>query len=135
MAGYVPDHVRIDHVGFGVVLGEDKWDSTHFSTLHIIIPLVFIRKKFKTRSGDSVRLKDLLDEGLERSLARLQEKERDKVMIISSISSLIYTVPLRSLVQRSWLLPRSQWLMDVLNMLIYVTLEPMTTCSHLIRYE
>lgn len=61
MAGYVPDHVRIDHVGFGVVLGEDK-------------------KKFKTRSGDSVRLKDLLDEGLERSLARLQEKERDKVL-------------------------------------------------------
>ena len=58
------------------------------------IPLLFIRKKFKTRSGDSVRLKDLLDEGLERSLAKLQEKERDKVMIISSIisiSSLIYT--------------------------------------------
>ena len=24
MAGYVPDNVRIDHVGFGVVLGEDK---------------------------------------------------------------------------------------------------------------
>lgn len=36
--------VRIDHIGFGVVLGED-------------------RKKFKTRSGDTVRLSDLLDEG------------------------------------------------------------------------
>lgn len=24
MAGYVPNHVRLDHVGFGVVLGEDK---------------------------------------------------------------------------------------------------------------
>jgi arginyl-tRNA synthetase len=35
---------RIDHVGFGVVLGEDK-------------------KKFKTRSGDTVKLGDLLDEG------------------------------------------------------------------------
>ena len=31
-------------MGFGVVLGED-------------------RKKFKTRSGDTVKLKDLLEEG------------------------------------------------------------------------
>ncbi|CAH8560166.1 unnamed protein product [Dicrocoelium dendriticum] len=36
------------------------------------------RKKFKTRSGDTVRLVDLLDEGLERSKARLLEKGRDK---------------------------------------------------------
>merc|ERR1712210_79945 len=52
-AGYnVTGHgekVRIDHVGFGVVLGEDK-------------------KKFKTRSGDTVRLEKLL------------EKEREKVL-------------------------------------------------------
>ena len=34
-AGYIKG-VRVDHVGFGVVLGEDK-------------------KKFKTRSGDTVR--------------------------------------------------------------------------------
>jgi arginyl-tRNA synthetase len=39
-----PSKVRVDHVGFGVVLGEDK-------------------KKFKTRSGETVRLADLLDEG------------------------------------------------------------------------
>lgn len=37
--------VRMDFVGFGVVLGEDK-------------------KKFKTRSGDTVRLVGLLDEGI-----------------------------------------------------------------------
>ena len=35
-AGYITPGVRVDHVGFGVVLGEDK-------------------KKFKTRSGDTVR--------------------------------------------------------------------------------
>lgn len=35
----------MDFVGFGVVLGEDK-------------------KKFKTRSGDTVRLVGLLDEGI-----------------------------------------------------------------------
>ncbi|XP_067141690.1 arginine--tRNA ligase, cytoplasmic [Centruroides vittatus] len=56
---YDPDKVRIEHVGFGVVLGED-------------------RKKFKTRSGDTVRLADLLDEGLERALQKLKEKGRDK---------------------------------------------------------
>lgn len=37
------------------------------------------RKKFKTRSGDTVRLIDLLEEGLKRSMDKLKEKERDKV--------------------------------------------------------
>jgi len=55
------DKVRVQHVGFGVVLGEDK-------------------KKFKTRSGDTVRLVDLLDEGLKRSWDKLIEKEREKVL-------------------------------------------------------
>lgn len=51
--------VKAEHISFGVVLGEDK-------------------KKFKTRSGATVRLKDLLAEGMERSLIKLKEKERDK---------------------------------------------------------
>lgn len=37
------------------------------------------RKKFKTRSGDTVRLMDLLEEGLKRCMDKLKEKERDKV--------------------------------------------------------
>uniref|UniRef100_A0A914R731 Arginyl-tRNA synthetase catalytic core domain-containing protein n=1 Tax=Parascaris equorum TaxID=6256 RepID=A0A914R731_PAREQ len=37
-------------------------------------------KKFKSRSGDTIRLTDLLDEGIRRAAAKLQEKERDKVM-------------------------------------------------------
>lgn len=56
-----PDIHRIDHVGFGVVLGEDG-------------------KKFKTRSGDTVKLTDLLDEGLTRAMDKLKEKERDKIL-------------------------------------------------------
>ena len=56
---YDPCQTRIEHAGFGVVLGED-------------------RKKFKTRSGETVRLADLLDEGIERSHNLLVEKERDK---------------------------------------------------------
>lgn len=44
------------HAGFGLVSGEDG-------------------KKLKTRSGDTVKLKDLLDEACERSLATLKERE------------------------------------------------------------
>ena len=56
-----PTKHRIDHVGFGVVQGEDN-------------------KKFKTRSGENIRLVDLLDEGLKRALDKLTEKEREKVL-------------------------------------------------------
>ncbi len=48
--------VQVEHVGFGVVLGEDG-------------------KKFKTRSGETVRLMDLLMEAVRR--AKLLVKERD----------------------------------------------------------
>uniref|UniRef100_A0A1B6CD65 Probable arginine--tRNA ligase, cytoplasmic n=1 Tax=Clastoptera arizonana TaxID=38151 RepID=A0A1B6CD65_9HEMI len=58
---YDPKRVRVDHVGFGVVLGEDK-------------------KKFKTRSGETVRLVELLNEGLNSSLETLKQKGRDKVL-------------------------------------------------------
>uniref|UniRef100_A0A9J8AIU5 Arginine--tRNA ligase, cytoplasmic n=2 Tax=Cyprinus carpio TaxID=7962 RepID=A0A9J8AIU5_CYPCA len=58
---YDPKVIRVEHAGFGVVLGEDK-------------------KKFKTRSGDTVRLMDLLEEGLKRSMDKLKEKGRDKVL-------------------------------------------------------
>lgn len=44
-AGIIKSYHRMDHVGFGVVLGKDK-------------------KKFKTRSGDTVKLSELLDEGI-----------------------------------------------------------------------
>lgn len=44
-----------------MVLGEDK-------------------KKFKSRSSETVRLVDLLDEGLKRAKEKLVEKERDKAL-------------------------------------------------------
>ncbi|KJE97100.1 rars protein [Capsaspora owczarzaki ATCC 30864] len=50
-----PAKVRVDHVAFGLVLGEDG-------------------KKFKTRSGDTVRLVDLLDEAVERAKVVLDSK-------------------------------------------------------------
>lgn len=68
LIGWSKPHHRVEHVAFGVVLGED-------------------RKKFKTRSGDTIRLRDLLDEGLTRALAKLKEKERDKVLTEEELTS------------------------------------------------
>lgn len=69
MAGWFdPAITRVEHAGFGVVLGED-------------------RKKFKTRSGDTVKLADLLDEGLRRSLKKLEDKGRDKVLSPNELSA------------------------------------------------
>lgn len=71
MGFYCPEHVRIDHVEFGLVLGEDK-------------------KKLKSRSGDTVRLVDLLDEGLERAHTKLTGKDRLVVSIeIVNVASLL----------------------------------------------
>jgi arginyl-tRNA synthetase len=62
-AGWVPEGARLEHVPFGLVQGEDG-------------------KKLKTRAGDTVRLKDLLDEAVERAEAdlrrRLEEECRDE---------------------------------------------------------
>ncbi|MFP5274207.1 arginine--tRNA ligase [Coleofasciculus sp.] len=62
-AGWLPENVEIVHVPFGLVLGEDG-------------------KKLKTRSGETVRLRDLLDEAIARSRAdletRIHEEERQE---------------------------------------------------------
>lgn len=58
LAGYVPATVRTEHVGFGSVLGQD-------------------RKMMKTRSGDTLRLLELLDEGKERALAEIVKRATD----------------------------------------------------------
>lgn len=63
-----PKRHEATHVKFGVVLGEDG-------------------KKFKTRSGDTVKLSDLLDEGLRRALDKLKEKERDKVLTTEELKA------------------------------------------------
>lgn len=54
-AGWIPEGVELIHVPFGVVQGEDG-------------------KKFKTRSGETVRLKDLLDEAVSRARADLETR-------------------------------------------------------------
>lgn len=62
-AAWIPHGVELTHVPFGLVQGEDG-------------------KKFKTRSGETVRLKDLLDEAVKRARAdleaRIQEEGREE---------------------------------------------------------
>jgi arginyl-tRNA synthetase len=62
-AGFLPERVKAAHVPFGLVLGEDG-------------------KKLKTRSGEIVRLRDLLDEAVlharENLDARLTEKGKSE---------------------------------------------------------
>ena len=54
-AGWIPEDVEIVHVPFGLVCGEDG-------------------KRLKTRSGDAVRLQDLLDEAIVRTRKDLEER-------------------------------------------------------------
>jgi arginyl-tRNA synthetase len=58
-AGWLPDEVKVEHVPFGLVLGEDK-------------------KKLKTRSGDTVTLQSLLDEAIGRARADLQKRLKEE---------------------------------------------------------
>jgi arginyl-tRNA synthetase len=62
-AGWLPEDGRLEHVPFGLVQGEDG-------------------KKLKTRAGDTVRLRDLLDEAVERAETdlrrRLEEEGRSE---------------------------------------------------------
>lgn len=58
MAGWAPEHVDLQHITFGTMLGEDG-------------------RPFKTRSGGTVKLAELLDEAVERATAIVQEKNPD----------------------------------------------------------
>lgn len=53
--GWVDKGQRLEHIGFGTVMGEDG-------------------KRFKTRSGETVRLVDLLDEAVNRMESSLRER-------------------------------------------------------------
>ncbi|MHC5161956.1 MAG: arginine--tRNA ligase [Planctomycetota bacterium] len=58
MAGWTNDDIDLMHVTFGTMLGTDG-------------------KPFKTRTGGTVKLKDLLDEAVQRATAVVEEKNPD----------------------------------------------------------
>jgi arginyl-tRNA synthetase len=57
-AGWLVPPARAEHVAFGSILGNDK-------------------KMFKSRSGDTVRLTDLLEEAVERAATELERRSPD----------------------------------------------------------
>ena len=57
-AKYVPESLKLEHHMFGMMLGKDG-------------------KPFKTRSGDTVKLNDLLDEATERAATLIKSKNPD----------------------------------------------------------
>jgi arginyl-tRNA synthetase len=77
-AGYAPAGTRMEHVGFGVILGEDG-------------------KPFKTRSGETVKLADLLAEAVQRAFdlvssknPGLPESERRAIARVIGIGAVKY---------------------------------------------
>lgn len=58
-AGWIPDDVEVVHIPFGLVQGEDG-------------------KKLKTRSGETVRLRDLLDEAIARARTDLENRIKEE---------------------------------------------------------
>ena len=70
-AGYVPDSFQLEHRNVGMMLGKDG-------------------KPFKTRSGDTVKLADLLDEAIERAGVLISQKstalsEQEKADVIEAV--------------------------------------------------
>lgn len=71
-AGYVPDSFSLEHPFFGMMLGKDG-------------------KPFKTRSGDTVKLKDLLDEAIERADALISQRStnltaEEKAAVVEAVA-------------------------------------------------
>ncbi|MBN1456932.1 MAG: arginine--tRNA ligase [Sedimentisphaerales bacterium] len=77
-AGWAGDDVKLEHVTFGTVLGEDG-------------------KPLKTRSGENVKLKELLDEAVSRARGvveaknpELSEKEKENIANTVGIGAIKY---------------------------------------------
>mgnify|MGYP000909412359 FL=1 len=70
-AGYVPESFSLEHKNFGMMLGKDG-------------------KPFKTRTGGTVKLADLLDEAIERARELIESKnislsEQEKTAVIEAV--------------------------------------------------
>lgn len=57
-AGWAGDDVRLEHLGYGMILGPD-------------------RRPYKTREGETVKLRDLIEEAIRRARSLIEANERD----------------------------------------------------------
>lgn len=72
-AGYVPNGVKLEHGAFGMMLGKDG-------------------KPFKTRTGGTVKLKDLLDEAIVRVSNMVNERHQNSDISESEKNNIINTI-------------------------------------------
>ena len=63
-AGYIPEQVSLEHHAFGTMMGSDG-------------------KPFKTRSGGTVKLAELLDEAVERDYSMANYPEEDDIVMLN----------------------------------------------------
>ncbi|MBN4053321.1 arginine--tRNA ligase [Haliea sp. AH-315-K21] len=78
LAGFADKECSLEHLSYGTMMGKDG-------------------KPFKTRSGDTIKLRDLLGEGIERAYSQveeknpdLSEKEKQKIANVVGISAIKY---------------------------------------------
>ena len=78
LAGFASDQCSLEHISYGTMMGKDG-------------------KPFKTRSGDTVKLIDLIEEGIERAQALVEEKnpalsesEKQNIAKVVGISAIKY---------------------------------------------
>lgn len=79
MAGFAPESCSLEHIAYGMMMGEDG-------------------KPFKTRSGDNVKLIDLLEESVRRAHVIVSEKNpdlaierRDEIAAVVGIAAVKYS--------------------------------------------
>lgn len=79
LAGFAPESCSLEHIAYGTMMGEDG-------------------KPFKTRSGDSVKLIDLLEEAVRRAHLIVSEKNpdldvesRDEIAAVVGIAAVKYS--------------------------------------------
>lgn len=79
LAGFAPESCSLEHIAYGMMMGEDG-------------------KPFKTRSGDNVKLIDLLDESVRRAHVIVSEKNpdldiesRDEIAAVVGIAAVKYS--------------------------------------------
>ncbi len=78
-AGFVPSECQLEHIAYGTMMGKDG-------------------RPFKTRSGDTVKLQELLDEAVRRALGivtdknpDLRQEARDRIANVVGIAAVKYS--------------------------------------------
>jgi len=65
--GLITQDIRLDHCGFGMLLGSDG-------------------KKIKSRSGETIKLRELLDEAGQKAKEKLEERAKEDIADVKMVN-------------------------------------------------